>query len=87
MPASTYGLLEFYNGIQEERGIGEAYDLKIVHVMLKGFYGMQKMSEMEEVDFDDPILLFLQNVSFFCCGQLSKKKKIINKQITKMFTL
>lgn len=65
MPAVTYGLLEFYNDLQKERGIGEAYDLKFIHVMLKGFYGTEKMSEMVDIDYDDPIIVLAKRKPFF----------------------
>lgn len=65
MPAVTYGLLEYYNGLQKDRGIGEAFDLKFIHIMLKGFFGMGKMSQMAEIDFNDPVIMLAKRETFF----------------------
>lgn len=57
MPALIYGLLEYYNDLQTTRGIGEAFDLKFVHIMLKGFYGIEKISTMNEINYSDPVIM------------------------------
>lgn len=64
MPATTYGLLDYYNNLQRERGIGEAFDLKFIHIMLKGFLGFEKMSEMHDIDFNDPTIVLAKSKLF-----------------------
>lgn len=64
MPAITYGLLEYYNDLQIDRGISEAYDLKFVHIMLKGFYGLQKMTEMDEIDYNSATIVLAKRKTF-----------------------
>lgn len=66
MPAVTHGLLEYYNDMQSDRGISEAFDLKFMHIMLKGFYGLAKMSEMNDIDFNDPIMVLAKRKTLFC---------------------
>lgn len=82
MPAVTYGLLEYYNDLQSDRGIGEAMDLKFVHIMLKGFFGLEKMSEMDEINFNDPMIMLAQRKTFFAY-QLRMNK--INQQLICLF--
>lgn len=70
MPAVTYGLLEYYNDVQTLRGIGEVFDLKFIHIMLKGFLGVEKMSEIVDVDYNDPVIVLAKRKShllFFIC--------------------
>lgn len=60
----TYGLLEYYNDVQTLRGIGEVFDLKYVHLMIKGLMGVEKMSELDEVDYNDPVLVLAKRKSY-----------------------
>lgn len=73
MPAVTYGLLEYYNDVQILRGIGEVFDLKYIHITLKGFFGIEKMSEMVEIDFNDPVLLLAKR-KFYTVFFIGNKK-------------
>lgn len=68
----TYGLLEYYNDVQTLRGIGEVFDLKYVHLMIKGLLGVEKMSELDEVDYNDPVLVLAKRKSylFFFIGNI-----------------
>lgn len=43
----TYiGLLEYYNGLEKERGDGRVFDLKFINIALKGVFGLAKMADL-----------------------------------------
>lgn len=62
MPAVTYGLLQYYNDVQTLRGIAEVFDLKCIHIMMKGFLGVEKMSEMVDIDYNDSVIVLAKRI-------------------------
>lgn len=85
LPAMAYGLLEYYNDVEKTRGIGEPFDLKFLHIMMKGFYGIEKISERVEINYSDPIILLAKRKTFFTVHINKLKKK--NKHANELFTL
>lgn len=52
-------MLEYYNGLQGQRGDGKLFDLKFMNIVLKGVFGTAALSEMTgDIDFNDPKMIF-----------------------------